>query len=137
MSAYCHVVRIGPCIHVSTSAIDGKGDSVGLNDPYVQTAQCLRNIGMALAREGVSMADVVRMRVYVVNTEHQRKIETAYADVFRRFFSSARVEVRCFMLPETLVKIEIDAVVTQERRPIQRRLPRRQSSWNGKGPTQK
>ncbi|BFU96093.1 MAG: hypothetical protein NTNFB02_28150 [Nitrospira sp.] len=111
--AYCRVMRIGSHITVSAMAMDGNGDIVGPNDPYIQTAQCLRNIEAALAEEGASLADVVKTRVCVADSDHGVKINRAYDAVFRRFFSAARIEVRRFMLPEILVEIEVDAVIAE------------------------
>lgn len=108
---HCRVMRIGCHISVSAMGMDGNGTIVGLNDPYIQTAQCLLNIAAALAEEGASMTNIVSTRVYVTNADHWRKIEEAYADIFRTFCAGTKIEVRRLLLPDILVKIEIDAVV--------------------------
>lgn len=109
---YCRAVRVGNQIHVSgTAAVepDGRVTSGGVG---AQTARCLRIIGEALADLGGSLADVVRVRIYITDIgqyeatgEHLRAAFGAHPP------TATMVEVSGLIDPEMLVEIEVDAVI--------------------------
>lgn len=110
---YSRAVRIGDHVHVSgTTATDESGGVVGIDDPYLQARQSLRNIEAALSQAGASITDVVRTRIYVVNIDHWPEIGRAHGEVFGNVRpASSMIEVRRLISPEMLVEIEADAFI--------------------------
>ncbi len=96
-------------------AIDERGALVGAGDLAAQTAQAMRNVGLALAAAGANYTDIVKITTYVVNykPQHRAVIGRARAP----FFATARppastlVGVTALALPDWLVEIEAVAVV--------------------------
>lgn len=96
-------------------SIDEHGVLVGPGDVAAQTAQAMRNIGLALAAAGASYADIVKITTYVVNykPEHRAVIGKARAPHFANGTppASTLVGVSALALPEWLVEIEAVAVI--------------------------
>ena len=109
---YCRAVRVGNQIHVSGTAgvePDGRVTPGGMG---AQTERCLSIIGDALADLGGSLADVVRVRIYITDIGQYQ----ATGDHLRAAFgdhppAATMVEVSGLIDPEMLVEIEVDAVI--------------------------
>ncbi len=96
-------------------SIDESGATVGVSDLAVQTAQAMRNVGLALAAAGAGYADIVKITTYVVNyrPEHRAIIGKARAPFFATGTppASTLVGVSALAVPEWLIEIEAVAVV--------------------------
>jgi enamine deaminase RidA (YjgF/YER057c/UK114 family) len=96
-------------------AIDERGTLVGAGDLALQTAQAMRNVGLALAAAGAGYADIVKITTYVVNykPEHRAVIGSARAPFFSNGTppASTLVGVSALALPDWLIEIEAVAVL--------------------------
>ena len=96
-------------------SIDERGTLVGAGDLAAQTAQVMRNVGLALAAAGASYADLVKITTYVVDykPEHRAIIGAARAPFFAGGMrpASTLVGVSALAMPDWLVEIEAVAVV--------------------------
>lgn len=109
---YSRAVRVGNQVFVAgTTAADANGYVSG--DAYEQTQKIFITIHTALEAVGASLADVVRTRMFVKNIEDWEAVGRAHGEVFRDIRPVATmVEVSRLIMPEMLVEIEVDAVVS-------------------------
>jgi enamine deaminase RidA (YjgF/YER057c/UK114 family) len=96
-------------------SIDERGALVGADDLATQTAQAMRNVGLALAAAGATYADIVKITTYVVNfrPEHRAVIGKARAPFFASGMppASTLIGVNALALPDWLVEIEAVAAL--------------------------
>jgi enamine deaminase RidA (YjgF/YER057c/UK114 family) len=96
-------------------SIDARGAPVGAADLAAQTAQAMRNVGLALSAVDASYADTVKITTYVVNykPEHRSIIGRARVPFFANGTPpvSTLVGVAALALPGWIVEIEAIAVV--------------------------
>lgn len=112
---YSRAVRVGNMIEVAgTTAVDERGEIVGLNDPYEQTKYALAKIEKALIEAGASMQDVVRTRMFVTDISKWEEVGRAHGEFFRTVKPAASmVEVKGLIDPKLLVEIEVTAIIAE------------------------
>jgi 2-iminobutanoate/2-iminopropanoate deaminase len=107
---YSHAVSSGGLLFCSgqTPLDPDSGELVGAT-PGEQAAQCLKNLQAVCAAAGASLADAVRMSVYVTDMGAFAEVN----EVYGTFFESdppARVTIGVASLPKG-AQVEIDAIV--------------------------
>jgi 2-iminobutanoate/2-iminopropanoate deaminase len=107
---YSHAVRAAGLLFCSGQIpLDpDSGELVGAG-PAEQAAQCLRNLQAVCAAAGASLADAVRMTVYLTDMGAFAAVNKAYGAFFEAD-PPARVAIGVASLPKG-AQVEIDAVV--------------------------
>ena len=108
---YSRAVKAGGWLAVSgTTAIDKKGRVVGRGNMYAQARQAIANIKTALERSGMTLADVVRTRVFVTDMERFDEVARAHLEAFGTNPPASSIfEIRRLVSPDMMIEIEADA----------------------------
>lgn len=108
---YSRAVKSGSVIEVSgTIAMDSKGNSVGIGDPYVQTLEIIHMAKRVLEQAGSGLQDVIRTRIYVTDISQWEEVGRAHGEFFGEIKpATSMVEVSALIRPESLVEIEFTA----------------------------
>ena len=110
---YSRAVRAGNLIEVTgTIAIDGQGNSVGVDDPYVQTVEIIRIAEKILLEAGGTLKDVIRTRIFVTDISKWEAVGRAHREFFGEIKpATTMVEVSALIRADAMVEIEFTAVV--------------------------
>jgi enamine deaminase RidA (YjgF/YER057c/UK114 family) len=115
---YSRAVRVGNQVFVAgTTATDSKGQVVGPDDPYAQTAQALKNIEKALEQAGARLEHVVRTRMFVTDISRWADYGRAHGDFFHNIRpATSMVEIVKLIDPAMMIELEADAVIEEQPR---------------------
>jgi reactive intermediate/imine deaminase len=111
ISHYTHAVRFGDLLFVSgLTAHDEAGRLIGEGDAAAQTRQILEQLKKVAAAAGATLADVLKVTVFLTDIEDRARINP----VRQEYFGAAKpastlVEVSRLALPG--MKVEIEAIV--------------------------
>jgi enamine deaminase RidA (YjgF/YER057c/UK114 family) len=110
---YSRAVRVGEHVYVSgTTASDEQGSVIGIGDPAAQTDYIIRKVERALVACGATLADVVRVRMYVTDISQWEAIGRKHGEFFGDIRPvSTMVEVSKLVDPRHMVEIEVEAIV--------------------------
>ena len=104
--------RIGDLVITSgQAAIDEAGNLVGVGDFDAQAAQCFANLERVLRAAGSSLAQVVKVTIYLTDMSHFPRVVELRGEYFRPPWpADTIVEVRSLALPELMIEIEATAL---------------------------
>jgi enamine deaminase RidA (YjgF/YER057c/UK114 family) len=108
---YSRIIRAGNLVVVAgTTALTPDGVIAGIGDPYMQAQQTIANISSALERVGATLANVIRTRVFLVDTGHFEGFARAHGEAFGDIRPvNTTVVVAELADPRMLIEIEVDA----------------------------
>ena len=112
-SGFTAVVKAGKTVYIAGMVSqDESGNVVGAGDAEAQTRQIWRNIGVAVAAAGGSLADIVKTTTYVTGIEHAAAVRKVRGELFAENPpTSTLLVVSELANPAYVVEIESIAVV--------------------------
>ncbi|MFK7831426.1 MAG: RidA family protein [Congregibacter sp.] len=113
---YCisQAMRVGDLVITSgQAAIDSAGTLIGVEDFGAQAEQVFANLSAVLEAAGSSLAQVIKVTIYLTDMAHFPEIVA----LRQRYFShpypaDTIVEVRALALPELMIEIEATALAS-------------------------
>ena len=110
---YSRAVRAGNLIEVTgTIALDEEGNSIGIDDPYVQTTKIIGIAEGIIQEAGATLQDVIRTRIFVTDISQWEEVGRAHREFFGQIKpATTMVEVSALIRPEAMVEIEFTALL--------------------------
>jgi enamine deaminase RidA (YjgF/YER057c/UK114 family) len=111
---------VGDLVFVSGLTARDKSLQASGGDEYAQAKQIFARMSDLLAAAGGSLADVVKLTIFVTDIENREEVWRARREVFSGAFPAASlVEVSALAQPEIRVEIEAVAMLNQGGRPAE------------------
>jgi len=112
---YSRAVKIGNVVEVTGTVATGEdGKVVGVNNPYEQTKFIYQRIEKVLQEAGASMADVIRVRMFVTDIKQWQEYGRAHSEFFKTIKPcNTMVEVSALIEPEYMIEIEATAIIAE------------------------
>lgn len=112
---YSRAVRAGNLIIVSGTTASGEDGTLHPDDAEQQTYVVLERIGVALAKLGADLADVIETRVFVKRMADWEAIGKAHGEVFAEHRpATTMLQAGALISDDLLVEIAATAIVESE-----------------------
>ena len=111
---YSHAIRCRDTLYIAGQvAFDEQNRIVGVGDPHRQAEQVWRNIGLAVEAAGGTLADVVKITVFLKDVRHAPAEISVREGLFEpgRFPVCTLVQVANLGLPDLLMEVDAVAVL--------------------------
>jgi enamine deaminase RidA (YjgF/YER057c/UK114 family) len=111
---YSHAIRCGDTLYIAGQvAFDEQNQVVGIGDPRRQAEQVWRNIGLAVEAAGGTLADVVKITIFLKDVRHAGAEISVREGLFApgRYPICTLVQVANLGLPELLMEVDAVAVL--------------------------
>ncbi|MGE0772195.1 MAG: RidA family protein [Cyclobacteriaceae bacterium] len=108
---YSRAVRIGNQMEISGTVAVNENGVVGKGSFYEQTRYIIEKIESILAKEGYSLHDVIRTRMFVTDITKWEEVGRAHGEFFREIKpATSMIEISALIDPDYLVEIEVTAI---------------------------
>lgn len=108
---YSRAVRIGNQVEISGTVAVNENGVVGKGSFYEQTRYIIEKIESILAKEGYSLHDVIRTRMFVTDITKWEEVGRAHGEFFREIKpATSMIEISALIDPDYLVEIEVTAI---------------------------
>ncbi len=106
-------IKTGDLVFVSGQvAVDAAGNVAGIGDPVAQTRQVMENLKSVLATAGATLADVVKITIFLTDMAYLPQILEVRKSYFAPPYpASTAVQVVALANKDWLVEIEATAVI--------------------------
>jgi enamine deaminase RidA (YjgF/YER057c/UK114 family) len=111
---YAHAIRCGDTVYIAGQvAFDENNNTVGVGDPRRQAEQVWHNIGLAVESAGGTIADVVKITVFLKDVRHAQAEISVREQLFEqgRYPICTLVQVANLGLPDLLMEVDAVAVI--------------------------
>lgn len=89
-------------------------ESVGIGDVVAQTEKAMSNIDMLLREAGSSLADIVKVTVYIIDPRYREDVYRTMGTWLKGVYPvSTGIVVQALARPEWLVEIDATAVISE------------------------
>ena len=112
---YSHAIRCGDTLYIAGQvAFDENNETVGIGDPRRQAEQVWRNIRLAVEAAGGTLADVVKITVFLKDVRHAPAEISVREQLFEpgRYPICTLVQVANLGLPDLLMEVDAVAVLS-------------------------
>ncbi|MBN8942250.1 MAG: RidA family protein [Rhizobiales bacterium] len=108
--SYSRAVVVGPHILLSGTTGYDYATSTLAEGAREQTLQLFRNAASAFAQAGATLADVVRVRMYISGAENYETVMAVFAETFRGIDPACTTVEAGLFDPAIIVEMDMDAV---------------------------
>lgn len=111
---YSRAVRVGNHVFIAGTTAIKDGKVYAPTSAYHQTLAIIEIIKSSIEAAGGQLSDIVRTRIYVTDIEDWQSVSKAHGQYFGIIRPACTmVEVSRLILPDVLVEIEADAIITE------------------------
>ena len=109
--SYSRAVVVGPYVMLSgTTGYDYETETL-VEGAAEQTRQLIRNAQRAFTQAGASLADVVRVRMYVARPEDYEAVMAVFAEAFRGIDPACTTVQAGLFDPAIRIEMDMDALI--------------------------